>query len=49
MFKVFQPVIVRIERLSIFVAAGGSTSGELVPAYPKSDHKEIALAADLWQ
>ena len=25
MFKVFQPVIVRIERLSIFVAAGGST------------------------
>ena len=27
MFKVFQPVIVRIERLSIFVVAGGATSG----------------------
>ena len=38
MFKVFQPVIVRIEWLSIFVVAGGSTSGRgstsggLVPA-----------------
>ncbi len=53
MFKVFQSVIVRIERLSIFVAAGGSTSGRgstpgrLVPAIfqsrlgVKSDHKAV--------